>query len=864
MNKRVLHGTLGAALLLSVASLRAQSYWFTTPAGLAGAPGSADGTNSTARFFSPYGVAVGGTNTLFVADTGNQTIRRLSLSGTNWVSSTLAGRAGTSGSSDGTNANARFYYPFGVAVDSAGRIYVADTYNYTIRRLAPSGTNWVVTTLAGLAGVQGTTDASNRLARFTYPQGLAVDSATNVYVTDGSAIRRLTPRGTNWAVTTLAGVAGTSGSSDGTNQAALFYFPFGIAVDGARNLYVADQGNHTIRKVAPVGANWVVSTLTGVAGGSGSSDGVNNDARFYFPGGVALDGAGNLYVTDSGNQTIRKLAPAGPDWLASTLAGAPGLGGSANGTNGVARFNFPLGIATDSAGYHLYVADADNHTIRQGLSLVPLTCDPPPSNLRAWWRGEGNAYDSASTNNGTLVNGAGFAPGKVGSGFGLRGGTDYVALPQNVFPYPTSGSGTAPFSFEVWFSTTNGGVILGQQNTVPYIAGPGAYVPALYVGTDGKLYAALFWDNFTRLISTNTVNDGAFHHVAVTFDGTTEVLYLDGAASGSTPFIQQAYPGPYQYQLGTGYTAGGWPGGNGSWFPFSGIIDEASLYTRALSAGEVAAIYQAGSSGKCTGGTGLAPLITAQPASLAVPLASTATFQVSATGTAPMSYCWCRNGCPLEGQGEASSPYSLALCLENVCPADEGQYNVVISNPAGSVTSKLATLRVLLPPVMAGQPQGCSQPVGTKAEFHAAASGTAPLSYRWQFNGADLANGHRFHGASSPDLYLARVEAPNAGYYRVVVSNAAGAATSAVACLRVMLDPSQDARPPAPLLSIAAAHGQVLLSWPAAGAEGFQVQSRGAGAGVWLSVTNQPASNNGFYQLTLPANGSAAFYRLMQ
>ena len=209
----------------------------------------------TARpaFLSLRRGAAAGSNALFVADTCNHTIRKLSLSGTNWVASTLAGLAGASGSADGTNASARFYYPFSLTVDSAGRIYVADTYNYTIRRIAPVGTNWVVSTLAGLAGVQGTADGTNRVARFTYPQALALDSATNLYVTDGSAIRKLSPLGTNWAVTTLAGVVGTSGSADGTNTAALFYYPFGIAVDGARNLYVADQGNDTIRKVAPAG-----------------------------------------------------------------------------------------------------------------------------------------------------------------------------------------------------------------------------------------------------------------------------------------------------------------------------------------------------------------------------------------------------------------------------------------------------------------------------------------------------------------------------------------------------------------------------------------------------------------------------------
>lgn len=864
MKTLALWGIVGAVLLLPAAALRAQPYRFTTLAGLAGAGGSANGTNANARFYYPYGMAAGtNASTLFVADTGNHTIRKLALSGTNWVVSTIAGLAGVSGSADGTNANARFYYPFGVAVDSLGRLYVADTYNYTIRRIVPAGTNWVVSTLAGLAGAQGTANASNSVARFTYPQGLAVDSATNLYVTDASAIRRVAPLGTNWAVTTLAGVAGTSGSADGTNTAALFYYPFGIAVDSTRNLYVADQGNDTLRKVAPVGANWVVSTIAGLAGGAGSTDAANSAALFYFPAGVALDGAGNLYVTDYGNQTIRKLSPAGTNWVASTLGGSAGLAGSADGTNGVARFNSPLGIAVDSTGNNLYIADSDNHTLRQGLNLVTVTCTPPPTNLLAWWRAEGNAFDSAGTNNGTLVNGASFAPGEVGLGFALSGGSDYVALPQNLFPYPTSGSGTKPFSFEVWFSTTAGGVILGQQTTVPFTA-PSAYMPALYVGTDGKLYAALFWNNFTRLISATTVNDGKFHHVAVTFNGSTEVLYLDGVALGSTAFTQQGYAANYQYQLGTGYTAGGWPGGNGTWFPFSGIIDEASLYTRALSASEVAALFNAGSSGKCPAGAGTAPLITAQPTSLAVPLASTATLQVSATGTAPMRYSWCKEGCPLADGGNASCTRTAALSLGNVRSADEGQYTVVISNPAGSVTSKVATLKVLLPPVLTAQPQSCAPPLGAKAAFTAAATGTAPLKYRWQFNGGDLADGHHFHGTDSPSLTLVHVEAANAGYYRLVVTNAVGAATSAVACLHVVLADGHVVSAPVPGLSIAPGAGQVLLSWPADTGAGFQLEFRSLDAAEWQSVTNEPACMDGRYQVTLPTTSAPTLYRLKQ
>ena len=163
-----------------------------------------------------------------------------------------------------------------MAVDSAGNVYVADTYNHTIRKITPAG---VVSTLAGLAGSCGSADGTGANARFYYPYGVAVDSAGNVYVadTDNHTIRKITPGG---VVSTLAGLAGSSGSADGTGANARFHYPSGVAVDSAGNVYVADTDNHTIRKITPAG---VVSTLAGLAGSYGSADGTGANARFYQP-----------------------------------------------------------------------------------------------------------------------------------------------------------------------------------------------------------------------------------------------------------------------------------------------------------------------------------------------------------------------------------------------------------------------------------------------------------------------------------------------------------------------------------------------------------------------------------------------------
>ena len=327
-----------------------------TPAGvvstLAGSfVGSNDGIGTNASFQSPTGIAVDAAGNVYVADTGNSTLRKVTPAG---VVSTIAGLAGNPGSVDGTGPNARFTYPQGIAVDAAGNVYVADTYNSTLRKVTPAG---VVSTIAGLAGNPGSTDGTGSAARFFIPQGVAVDGAGNVYIADAinSTLRKLTPAG---VVSTVAGVAGQPGSADGTGSGARFLSPQGIAVDGAGNVYVADFGNQAIRKVTPAG---VASTVAGSPGNLGNVDGTGPNARFTYPQGIAVDAAGNVYVADTENFTIRKVTPAG---VVSTLAGRAGAAGSSDGSGSSARFSWPEGLAVDAAG-NIYVADRFNHTIRK-------------------------------------------------------------------------------------------------------------------------------------------------------------------------------------------------------------------------------------------------------------------------------------------------------------------------------------------------------------------------------------------------------------------------------------------------------------------------------------------------------------------
>ena len=257
---------------------------------------------------------------------------------------TLAGSS--SGYMDGTGTAAKFNQPTGVAVDSSGNVYVADSNNHRIRKIDPAG---VVTTLAGSSS--GDADGTGTAARFNLPNSVAVDSSGNVYVADfnNNRIRKIDSAG---VVTTLAG--STSGYMDGTGTAAKFSGPSGVAVDSSGNVYVADYNNHRIRKIDPTG---VVTTFAGSS--SGYMDGTGTAAQFNNPRGVAVDSSGNLYVADYNNNRIRKIDPAG---VVTTFAGSSS--GYMDGALAAAKFDRPNGVAVDSSG-HVYVADTLNHRIRK-------------------------------------------------------------------------------------------------------------------------------------------------------------------------------------------------------------------------------------------------------------------------------------------------------------------------------------------------------------------------------------------------------------------------------------------------------------------------------------------------------------------
>lgn len=373
-----------ALLISGWCSVSAQSFTVTTFAGSStGASGLVDGTGTEARFNTPQGVAVDSAGNIFIADTVGHTIRRITPAG---VVTTFAGGAGTPGSVDGAGVLARFAGPFGVTIDSAGNLYVTDSGNDTIRRISPAG---VVSTIAGSAAdVGGTADGTGVNARFNGPTGITIDPAGNLYVADyrNHTIRKVTSGG---VVTTLAGVPASGGFVNGTGSGARFNGPFGVAADSAGNVYVADGFNHLVRKITPGG---VVTTLAGSPTVSGSTDGTGTAARFNTPAGITADAADNLYVTDALNHTVRKITPAG---AVTTLAGVVGGSGLVDGPASSARFNTPIGLGVTAAGV-IYVADSPNHAIRRVAPAVVVAPTFAAHPLSQALNGLGSVVISAS------------------------------------------------------------------------------------------------------------------------------------------------------------------------------------------------------------------------------------------------------------------------------------------------------------------------------------------------------------------------------------------------------------------------------------------------------------------------------------
>ena len=494
-------GNAGSAGAVSVSTL----------AGSAGAFGTTDGTGAAARFNYPGSITTDGTN-LYVADTSSHTIRKVVIA--TGVVSTLAGSAGNAGANDGTGIAAQFNYPHGITTDGTN-LFVADTYNHTIRMVVIA--TGAVTTIAGSAGVIGSANGAGANALFNQPEGITTDGQSLFIAdTNNQTIRRMQFAG--GAVSTFAGTTGGPGAVDATGVAAKFFNIHGITTDGT-NLYVADLGNQTIRKV--VIATAAVTTLAGSVFAVGSSDGTGAAAQFNNPESITTDGT-NLYVTEDSHIIRRVVIATG---VVTTLAGSAGVAGTADGVGTAARFNYPHGITTD--GTNLYVANSWSHTIRKisGSSNSSSSSGSSGSLSFAYVANQSSNDVSAYSINATT----GALTAVPGSPFAAGSGPNSVTVdPTGKFAYATNAA-----SNDISVYTIN-------QTTGALSAGAAvAAVPSPYsisVDPTGRFaYVANFFSNsvsaYTINTSTGALTAGATiaagtGPTAVTVDPTGKFAYV--------------------------------------------------------------------------------------------------------------------------------------------------------------------------------------------------------------------------------------------------------------------------------------------------------------------------------------------------
>jgi Concanavalin A-like lectin/glucanases superfamily/Laminin B (Domain IV)/Immunoglobulin I-set domain/Immunoglobulin domain len=417
-------------------------------------------------------------------------------------------------------------------------------------------------------------------------------------------------------------------------------------------------------------------------------------------------------------------------------------------------------LATDTGTLRAVASNAYGSVTSLVATLAVPLCTNLPPGLAGWWPGDIHAVDVVGFHNATLFNGADYGLGIVNQAFDLDGVDDYIAIPN-----APEWALTSSFTWEMWIyprSLANSPGLFEKALTVGNRVG-------LQVTADGQL-GGFFDSGFYSAVSApGTVATGQFSHVAFVFDDAADQarIYVNGNLAGTGSETRRPQGNSEDLVLGKSSTFDG--------YNFDGLIDEFSLYNRALSDQEIRAAFLARAEGKC--GSYAVPILLQPPAGQAVAAGENAFFSVVAQSVPAPTFQWRRNGVPL---ADATND---TLALSQVQPANAGAYTVVVENPVGRITSPAATLTVLTPPLIAGQPQSQITTPGSLVVMSVNALGSEPLSYQWSRDGIALPGETRFN------LVLNGVTVLDSGTFTVEVSNVLGTVTSEPASLLVLVPP---------------------------------------------------------------------------
>ena len=697
---------------------------------------------------------------------------------------TVAGNQGIGFSGDGgAGTNASLFYPGGVAVDAQSNLFIADTQNNRIREV---GANGIITTIVGNGQAEYSGDGgAASSATVASPYGVAIDGSGNLFIADSgnNCIRKVD---TNGIITTVAGngIGAFSGDGSAATNANL-NFPESVAVDAYGNLFILDTVNNRIREV--FATNSIITTVAGngVAGYSGDGGPATNASLNIPEGGVAVDAFGNLFIADFSNNRIREV---GANGLITTFAGNGTAGYSGDGgaaTN--ATLHAPLGVVVDLHG-NLLIGDSENNCIRKvGTNGIITTV---AGNGSAGFSGDGGPSIMAE-----LYFPAGMAVDASGNWF--------IADPGNCCIR------------EVFATNANNAPTLTLYNSVAASAGSYDVVVSNAYGSVTSSVATLtmqFPPTITAQPQNQTVGAGGVAAFGVTAEGTAPIFYqwlFNGAAlAGQTNSVltfnaATSNAGSYQVVV-------------------------SNLYASATS-----------SVAKLT-----VMLISAQPQNLTVGAGSNATFSVTAEGVPPFYYQWSFNGAALTGQTNSTLTFNAAT-------VDAGSYKVVVSNLYGSATSTTATLNVV---VIYAQPQSQMAAFGSNATFSVKVSAAAPFNYQWYFDGAALPS------QTNGNLVLNAVNMTNAGSYDVVVMNALyGSATSSVATLTVVLPPTIAVQPHNKAI-IAGSNSTLSVTVSGSGPFTYQWRENGTNLPNGIITTVAGGGNGSFSGDGGPATNAALDY----